>query len=510
MILLLAAAYTVFIAPLQEREVVVYTESTVTRGQLQVGITESSYLEYKSYSIDYDLDLHLEDEEEEEEKESQKYLTVEEIYVSQGQLVTAGTPLLKFSEESVEQVRQSLESALAEKKVAYNDAESEYRLAVLEAENSLEKQESAARYAKEEYQATKQKVSDEIAALQLQIDNNTKNVTTLQENVTEAQEVYQEALEEYEAAKEYYEYVGTDKTGEYSSAYNSYKNKRSAYERAQSTLEEATKELSNNTVQIEEAKEQLAVLRARMKIDILAAEQVYEETILSGENAQYSYDATVEDLAVDLKEALEEKESIEEKQKDFEALVGTDGILYAPADSRIAEVSYEEGDTLERTGSLFTYLLAENMQLTVNVTQEDVVSLAVGDEVSIEFGAYQGEVYKGNIVSIDTTATSQDTPTISYNVVIHVEGTLEKLYGGMSADITFITESREDTLYITRKALIEENDKAYVYVDSGLGTKERREVTLGVRNESSVEILEGLEEDEVIYIVTYEKTMNVK
>ena len=507
-LLIAAASYTVFIVPMQEQMVPEYTEAAVVRGSLQVGITESGYLEYTTHSIDYDLDLNVESDEEEDEEseeETQKYLNIEEIYVAQGQLVQEGEPLLKFSAESISQVRRKLESALVDAKVEYNEAESEYRLAVLEAENNLEMQQTSAKYAKDLYQASQSAIEDAIVAQQLKISQYTEQTAELETAVAEAGEEYQEAKVTYEEKLEAYTAQGTEHIPNYLALRELYENAKSAYERAESTWEQAQNQLTNNVEQIAEANETLAQLKAKKKIEKMEAEQTYEETVLSGENAGYSYEASIESLEEDLKEVQEKKTSLEEKLAAFEGLVGEEGILYAPATGRISQVSYSEGDDLERTGILFSYILAEDMTISVDVTQEDVVSLAVGDKVVIEFAAYEGKSFEGTIYSIDTTATSQDTPTISYTIVVNVIGTLEELYGGMSADITFVTEVKEDALYITRKALVEKEGKYYVYVNNSLGEKELQEVTVGMRNESSVEILSGLEEGDRIFIETLVK-----
>ncbi len=506
-VLLAAAAYTVFVVPLKEQVVPEYTEAAVVSGNMKIGITESGYLEYEVQNITYELDLNIEadSEEEDTEEEVQRYLVIEEVYAAQGQLVQEGEPLLKFSEESIQQVRKSLIGALADTKVEYNEAEGEYRLAVLEAENNVEIQQANAKYAKEVYSTTIGAIEDEIASLNVEINHYSALTGELQEAVTEAAQEYQEAQDVYVEKQEAYNAQGIEHLENYLALRDIYENAKSTMERADSALEQARKRLEDNTKQIEEANRQLELLNAYKKIQKLEAQQEYEETLLSGENVQYSFEATMESLAEDLEEAKEEKELLEEKLADFEALVGEDGILYAPHRGRIAEVFYSAGDTLERTGNLFSYILEEDMSISVDVTQEDVVALTVGDVVNIEFAAYEGETYTGTIYSIDTTATSEDTPTISYRVVVKVEGTLEKLYGGMSADITFITETRENTLYITRKALVEENGKNYVWVNGATGEKELQEVTVGVRNESSVEILSGLKVGDRIFIVTYTK-----
>ena len=148
----------------------------------------------------------------------------------------------------------------------------------------------------------------------------------------------------------------------------------------------------------------------------------------------------------------------------------------------------------------------DEMTISVDVSQEDIVSLSLGDSVDIAFSAYPDETWAGTITSITTTATSQYATTISYPVTVLVKGDTTKLYGGMTADITFVTDTRNDALYVSRKAIVKENDRTYVYVDGADGEKELTEVTTGLSNGAYVEILSGLSEGDTIYIATVEST----
>ena len=130
------------------------------------------------------------------------------------------------------------------------------------------------------------------------------------------------------------------------------------------------------------------------------------------------------------------------------------------------------------------------------------MALTVGDVVEISFTAYPDTVYEGTILSIDTTATSRNSSTISYQVVIGVGGDTQALYGGMTADITFVTEEKSDVLYVSRKAIVEQNGKTYVYVQTALGGKELKQVQTGISNGTSIEITEGLAEGDTIYIAS--------
>ena len=499
LLLILAACYTVFIAPLLQKEQWIYKEETVERGTLKVGVTESGSLEYNTKSIDYDLTLDVSDD---DDDTVQKYLKIEEIYAASGQRVTEGEELLKFTEDSVEAVRALLQNAVVEAQADYAEAESTYELSLLEAQTDYDTQKISASYAASIRNTSGTSVTNKVASLQVQLEQKQANAASLQEKLTEAQEDYQDALETYEAAKEGYEGAGTDNTVNFMTIQNGYLSARSKYQQAKSALTQAEDALSENESAITDLQNQLAAAQAKQKIDKLDTEETYQEAVITGQNAQTTYNAAVEDLKETLQEAEETKEKREEQLQAFEDFVGSDGILYATEDGVITEVSYEAGDRLTTTGALFSYATSDDMRISVDVTQEDIVDLQVGDAVDITFTAYPEDSYTGSILSINTTATSDYSNTVSYTVEISVEGELEQLYGGMTADVIFVTEEKEDVLYVSRKAIVEENGKTYVYRKTALGGRELAEVETGITNGVDIEILSGLEEGDTIYLAS--------
>ena len=505
LLLILAASYTVFIAPLLQKEQWIYKEETVERGTLKVGVTESGSLEYNTKSIDYDLDLDVsEDDEDSDDDEDtvQKYLKIEEVYAASGQRVTEGQELLKFTEDSVEAVRALLKNAVVEAQADYAEAESTYELSLLEAQTDYDTQKISASYASSIRNTSASSVANNVTSLQVQLEQKQSNAASLQEKLAAAQEDYQDALETYEAAKEGYEGAGTDNTVNFMTIQSGYLSARSKYQQAKTALTQAENAVTENESAIANLQNQLAAAQAKQKINQLDMEETYQETVITGQNAQTTYNATVEDLKETLQEAEETKEKREEQLQAFENFVGSDGILYAAEDGVITGAGYEAGDRLTTTGIICSYATADDMRISVDVTQEDIVDLQVGDAVDIAFTAYPEESYTGSILSINTAATSDYSNTVSYTVEISVEGALEKLYGGMTADVIFVTEEKEDILYVSRKAIVEENGKTYVYRKTALGGKELAEVETGITNGVDIEILSGLEEGDTIYLAS--------
>lgn len=130
----------------------------------------------------------------------------------------------------------------------------------------------------------------------------------------------------------------------------------------------------------------------------------------------------------------------------------------------------------------------------------------MGDSVELAFNAYPEQIWEGEIISITTTSTSEHASTISYPVTILVQGDTTLLYGGMAADVTFVTDSAENVLYVSKKAVFEENGFSYVYKKDARGNRVKTKVETGFSDMASIEIISGLEEGDIIYI---ESIMNI-
>ncbi|MDE6364009.1 MAG: efflux RND transporter periplasmic adaptor subunit, partial [Lachnospiraceae bacterium] len=153
------------------------------------------------------------------------------------------------------------------------------------------------------------------------------------------------------------------------------------------------------------------------------------------------------------------------------------------------------------TGTLIAFAKADEMTVSVDVSQEDVVSMRVGDTVELRFSAYEGEIYHGVIASITTTATSRNSATISYPVVVAIQGDTSMLYSGMTADVTFVTEETENINYVLRKAVVEENGKSLLYIKSGEAYA-LTPVTTGFNNGEYIEVRDGINAGDKYYIRT--------
>ena len=498
LVIIFAASYTVFIAPNLEKEEWVYKEIQVEKGDLTVGVTESGSLEYIPTSQKYDLDLgnNKNEEEEDEEEEIHRYLEVENIQVAVGERVREGDEILSFTKESIEGVRKLLKTEVSEAEVALAEAKSEYNLEVLDIEATYQKRLIEANMAATKRDGDAAQPAWDVQEYQLQITLLYEEIVNLNENWQTVETTRYNSCLQYNELHEKIKNI--DDNVEYAKLHNDYLNAKESYENALKKQEEISKQIADTYEEIAEYEKKIESTHEKLEVTITEAEQEYDTTITAGELAASIRDTEIEKLMAEVESVEEDLEECRKRLSDFESFVG-DGKIYAKEAGIITEIGYEEGDELIDFATMVSYTAAEDMKISVDVTQEDIVDLKVGDKVDIVFSAYEEEKYEGMISSIKTTSTSEYAATVSYEVVISIQGDTSKLYGGMTADVTFVTEKKEDIVYVSKTAVEKEGEKRFVYVKDDHGEMIKKEVATGVENAIYIEITEGLQKGDTVY-----------
>ncbi|MBD5522553.1 MAG: HlyD family efflux transporter periplasmic adaptor subunit [Lachnospiraceae bacterium] len=513
LILLLGACiYTLFIKPNLSNEVYIYKEETVARGDLVLGIMESGSLSFGESSVTYDLDLELDDDDDDdsdddEDSETTKYLEIEEVYVVSGQRIEEGDLLFKLTDSSVSSVRRKLSSALTEARITLSNAQAEYDISMLSAKSTYDSSVKAGNRANADFQAaitaSEQKVKGleaEIAVLELEIA--VAEEMLADEDLLES---YENAKTAYTTAKETYEETDLHNSTAYTSNLTAYQTAKSQLEALEDELQRYSDTITDNQAEIEKKQQEIEDAKVTQILENQEAVNNYNSASLEGELAEEIYNYSTNSLSEAVNQAQTELDEIQGKMDAFEEFVGGDNQIYASEGGLVTNVRYEAGDELISEGAMLTYAKADEYQISIDVSEEDVAAISVGDSVELVFTAYPEQLWEGRIISITTTASSEHATTISYPVDILVLGDTELLYGGMTADVTFVTDSVTDVLYVSKKAVFEENGVSYVYKKDASGNRVKAAVETGFSDTASIEIVSGLEEGDIVYI---ESVMN--
>lgn len=224
--------------------------------------------------------------------------------------------------------------------------------------------------------------------------------------------------------------------------------------------------------------------------------------------------------------------------------------IYAPADGTISLLNVELGERVLGTQQMAgTEILRianlNNMEVEVDVNENDIVKVNIGDSAKIEVDAYLKREFKGIVTSISNSASSTLTADQVTNFKVKVrilkESYQDLLEGkpdnfspfrpGMTATVDIITKRKEnivavpisavvvkdDTTSVKKDVVAElekkekeqkgtapKSDKKYECVFVKVGDKAKlRVVKTGIQDDTNIEIISGLKPGEEIVIGPY-------
>ncbi len=135
--------------------------------------------------------------------------------------------------------------------------------------------------------------------------------------------------------------------------------------------------------------------------------------------------------------------------------------IVAPQSGTVAKITKEVGEMA--LGSMFQadvlMIVADlsRMEVLVDVNENDVVSVAVGDTAEIEIDAFQDTVFYGVVSEIahiaETQALGTQEQVTNFEVKVQMLNIPENIRPGMSATADIITDVKEDVLAIPIQCL---------------------------------------------------------
>lgn len=220
--------------------------------------------------------------------------------------------------------------------------------------------------------------------------------------------------------------------------------------------------------------------------------------------------------------------------------------IYAPADGTISMLNVELGErvlgTQQMTGTeILRVANLNNMEVEVDVNENDIVKINVGDSANVEVDAYLKKEFKGIVTSISnsaSTATTADQVT-NFKVKVRIlkESYMDLLEGkpdtyspfrpGMTATVDIITKRKEKVIGVPISSVVmksdtaatksyevkneeegekvkAQNDKKFECVFVKVGDKAKiRIVKTGIQDDSNIEVISGLKKGDVVIVGPY-------
>ncbi len=221
--------------------------------------------------------------------------------------------------------------------------------------------------------------------------------------------------------------------------------------------------------------------------------------------------------------------------------------IYAPADGTISMLNVELGErvlgTQQMTGTeILRVANLNNMEVEVDVNENDIVKINVGDSAKVEVDAYLKKEFKGIVTSISNSAstalTADQVTNFKVKIRILKESYMDLLKGkpvtyspfrpGMTATVDIITTRKENVIGVpissivvksdttaTSKIVVEDSkesesqtapksDKKFECVFVKVGDKAKiRIIKTGIQDDTNIEVISGLKKGDIVIIGPY-------
>ncbi len=175
-----------------------------------------------------------------------------------------------------------------------------------------------------------------------------------------------------------------------------------------------------------------------------------------------------------------------------------EAVLKSPIQGQVTKINKREGEIVQTTDSVISFLPEGPFQVEVNIYEEDIVDVGVDNFVRISLPAFPGEVLEGRVISIDPAEKLIDG-VVYYEVNIIFSTEKENIKPGMTADVIIETNKKENVLIISRAGLRKINGENIVRVFKK-GKTEDRKIEIGLEGDEYVEVISGLAEGEEVII----------
>jgi HlyD family secretion protein len=224
--------------------------------------------------------------------------------------------------------------------------------------------------------------------------------------------------------------------------------------------------------------------------------------------------------------------------------------IYAPADGTISLLSIELGERVLGTQQMAgTEILRianlNNMEVEVDVNENDIVKVSIGDKADIEVDAYLKRKFKGTVTSISNSASTALTAdqVTNFKVKVRIEKdsyqdllkdkpeNYSPFRPGMTATVDIITKTNKDVIAVPISAVVIKDDTTSVKKDivAELDKEEKekkgtapksdqkfecvfvkvgdkaklRVIKTGIQDDTNIEIISGLKSGEEIIVGPY-------
>lgn len=168
--------------------------------------------------------------------------------------------------------------------------------------------------------------------------------------------------------------------------------------------------------------------------------------------------------------------------------------LVAPFDGVLGLRRVSVGDYLNPGQDIVNLEDITPIKLDFRVPENYLAEIGTGQELSVRVDAFVDQVFSGRVVAIDPLVSVEDR---SVAIRGEIPNDDNRLRPGLFARVSLVLATRDNAITLPEQAVVPQGDGHFVYrVQEGRAV--RTDVTLGLRRAGRVEVLSGLDADDIV------------
>ncbi len=260
----------------------------------------------------------------------------------------------------------------------------------------------------------------------------------------------------------------------------------------------------------------------------IVARKLDSQSMLDAASAAYQVEVARYESALDQVEQARAS-----AKQSMDSLAKT--IIYSPMTGTISDLNKEQGEIA--IGSQFQedviLIVADltDMEAQVNVDENDIVNVELGQTAAIEVDALFGETLEGTVYEIANAANSNDQGSqnqkTEFEVKVSISGETSRLRPGMTASADISTNTKTDVVGIPIQSVavrtidqltlegeeVADAEKRFTADEDGFveivfcieddGSASARQVETGIQSDDMIEIIAGVKAGEQVVTGSY-------
>jgi membrane fusion protein (multidrug efflux system) len=205
--------------------------------------------------------------------------------------------------------------------------------------------------------------------------------------------------------------------------------------------------------------------------------------------------ATKEDIDIVRAQVGQAKAALASVEKQYR-----NAVITSPIDGVVAHRRVEPGEVvlppMMPGGGLIQILDTSTLKTRVNISENQIKAVRLGQKAEIALDGFPGENFSGNVSRISPVVDSQSRTFEAEILMPNPDGRLKP---GMFARVQLVLAERKGVVIVPLKAVSDEEQGPQIFV-AGEGTAHARPVTLGISDGIDVEVVSGVEVGEMIIV----------